>query len=77
MANTVENIRGRLNKGTMTYSVYDANHMLIELYEAQWDAHHGEPCLKTEFKYVTDTTRLMASRETVVGWDSAWDFDSL
>ena len=75
---TADMIRSRLNRGTMTYSVYSPiSGLLTELYEAQWDAVHDEPCLLTEIKYITDSTNVLATKETVVGWNSAWDFDSL
>ena len=74
---TLDLIRSGLLAGVMTYSVYDSANRLIEYYEAATDIEHGEPCLKSEYKYVGSTNIVLATRETVAQWDSAWDFDTL
>lgn len=73
---TTERIRELLSSGVMTYSVYDISRKLTHLYEAPSDVKHGEPCLLTEFRYVTGNSDIERTKESVVAWDSAWDFDA-
>lgn len=74
--NTIRNIRHSLEAGVMTYSEHDVRNRLINLYEAAWDAQHGDGCLLTKFKYVGDTSVVEKSIELAASWDSAWHFDA-
>jgi len=77
-AKSRETIKNRLAEGVMTFSIYDGVGRLLSLYEAAWNAKAEDPCLLTEFKYIDAGSRdVLATREAVVEWDSAWDFDSL
>jgi hypothetical protein len=74
---TVSAIRANLEAGVKSYCIYDASRRITHLYEATANCEHGDKCLLTRFKYVGDTSDILSTIETVVEWDSAWDFDNL
>lgn len=55
------------------YIVYDGFLRMSETYVAMTDAAHGDRCLKTEYVYAGNSTRIIKMKESLGIWDSAWD----
>lgn len=60
-----------------TYYVYNVNGLMDESYETQHDAVAGTPTIRTQYKYYVDSPNVKGILETVVPWDTAWDFENL
>lgn len=66
-----------LERGLQSFSVYDSLTRLIKIYESSPTVSSGGPAFLTEYKYDGDTSVLIATKESVVVWDSAWSFDNI
>lgn len=64
-----------VNEPVKQYCVYNGDGLLTELYEARANAEDGDKCMLTEYTYVTGTTRIEKTRESISEWDSTWDID--
>lgn len=69
-------IHNGLSKSLQTFSVYDVSGRLIEFHEARVSAKDGDPAFLTEYKYEGVTSTIIATKESVVKWDSSYDFDA-
>lgn len=68
-------IHSGLNRSLQTYSIYDIQGRLTHFYEAHVPTKQDGPAFLTEYKYVGTSSVLIATKETVVKWDSSYDFD--
>lgn len=58
------------------HSVHDAQGRVVFLFEAPVNAKDGEPCLVTEYVYLSPTsTQVKDRQESHYRWKSAWEAD--
>lgn len=55
------------------YVVFDVSFRMVATYVALTDAVHGAVCLKTEYAYDGNSSRIIKMKESLATWDSAWD----
>lgn len=55
------------------YIVYDVDGRQTDVYTARTDAADGGACTRTQYEYVTATTRVNKRKESNATWDSTWD----
>lgn len=78
MAITSDMIRQALENGKQTYYEYDGSNREITIIEAPIHAKDGEPCLRTQIKYVGATTQILGSKEDVSIWvEATYKFENL
>ena len=69
---TRDNIKSLMANGFKTAYVRDAAGRIESLYEAPLNIGLGDPCLRTQFKYIdgaAGTSRsVIATIESVIGW---------
>lgn len=66
-------VKTHSSENIKVYITYDGSDRMEYVYEARANAQHGEKCLKTQYTYVTGTTRVEKMKETETEWDSSWD----
>lgn len=55
------------------FRVYDNLNRVIAQYEAPRTAKTGDLCMKTEYSYVLNSSRVEKMKESLAEWDSSWD----
>lgn len=55
------------------YRVYDQTNRLTTQYDAVSAAKDGDACLRTDYVYDSQTTRIVKIKESMAAWSSAWD----
>lgn len=66
-------VKGLIQEGTKTHSVYDGSSRLTDFYVAAVDAEDGDPCLRTRYTYSGATNLVENSKDELATWDSTWD----
>lgn len=66
-------VKGLIQEGTKTHSVYDVSSRLTDFYVAPVDAQDGDSCLRTTYTYVGATNLVENSKDVISAWDSSWD----
>ena len=55
------------------YIEYDGLNRMLAVYVSSAYAEHGEPCMKTQYVYDADSSRVIKMKESLTTWDEAWD----
>ena len=55
------------------FRVYDNLNRVIAQYEAPLTAKTGDLCMKTQYSYVSTSSRVEKMKESLDSWDSSWD----
>lgn len=76
-ATTRTMIMSAMEVGMMNYSKYDADDRLEWILEAPAGSKDGDPAMLTMYKYDGSSSVIVATKEIISSWDSAYDFDTL
>lgn len=74
MANDTGLLKTNLHELVKKFVVYDGNSRPTDVYEARANAQDGDPCLRTQYAYVSPTSTLVEKQlEVAATWDADWD----
>jgi hypothetical protein len=71
-SNDNSHLKTGFHEPVKSHSVYTAG-LLTSHYEARANAGDGAPCMLTTYTYVSGTSNVENTKESISTWDSDWD----
>lgn len=72
-AHATDFIKSHGREAVKQYLEYDAFNRMVVTYTAIADAKNGDQCVRTDYAYAGNSTRVIKMRESLSTWQAAWD----